>query len=200
MLNFNDVTPDATSGEFELIPNNTVARVTLQLEGGDIEIPEFGRGNFFKASQGGSKAKWMQLVFTIVGGNYNARKVWHKLFVDGDKMSDRNQPIAKEIGLRTMRSIIESSRNIKPDDTSPNAQQLRNLNSIEDLNGMELCIKIGIEKGTNGYADRNKMIVPLTPADSSFITGQQSPTQQQATTQPTQQSSSQNGNVPDLAK
>ena len=195
-LNFNDVTPDATSGEFELIPTNTVARATLQLEGGDIEITEFGRGNFFKASQGGGRAKWMPLVFTIVGGNFNGRKVWHRLFVDGDKMSDRNQPIAKEIGLRTMRSIIESSRNIKPDDTSPNAQQLRNLNSIEDLNGMELCIKIGIEKGTNGYADRNRLIVPLTPADSSFIAGQQSSTQQ-----PTiDQSNQQGGNVPDWAK
>ena len=39
MLNFNDVQPDSNSGEFELIPNNTIARVVLTLQGGDTQIP-----------------------------------------------------------------------------------------------------------------------------------------------------------------
>ena len=156
-IDFNNIEPNSSSsGEFELIPENTIARVNLLLEGGDVELPEFGRGNFFKKSQGGGRAKWMPVVFTITGGDYNGRKVWHRIFVDGDKMSERNVPVAKEIGLRTMRSIIESARNINPDDTTPNAQQARQLNSIEDLNNMQLCIKIGIEKGTNGYADLNR--------------------------------------------
>ena len=29
MLNFNEVQPDSSSGEFELIPNNTIARVVV---------------------------------------------------------------------------------------------------------------------------------------------------------------------------
>ena len=196
-IDFNNVEPNSgSSGEFELIPENTIARVTLQLEGGDIEVPEFGRGNFFKASQGGGRAKWMPVVFTITGGDYNGRKVWHRIFVDGDKMSERNVPVAKEIGLRTMRSIIESARHISPDDTTPSAQQLRQLNSIEDLNGMELCIKIGIEKGTNGYADRNRLIVPLTLNQTGYIGGSNSTPPATSTAQPQQN----NGNVPDWAK
>ena len=196
-IDFNNVEPNSgSSGEFELIPENTIARVTLQLEGGDIEVPEFGRGNFFKASQGGGRAKWMPVVFTITGGDYNGRKVWHRIFVDGDKMSERNVPVAKEIGLRTMRSIIESARHINPDDTTPSAQQLRQLNSIEDLNGMELCIKIGIEKGTNGYADRNRLIVPLTLNQTGYIGGSNSTPPATSTAQPQQN----NGNVPDWAK
>ena len=196
-IDFNNVEPNSgSSGEFELIPENTIARVTLQLEGGDIEVSEFGRGNFFKASQGGGRAKWMPVVFTITGGDYNGRKVWHRIFVDGDKMSERNVPVAKEIGLRTMRSIIESARHISPDDTTPSAQQLRQLNSIEDLNGMELCIKIGIEKGTNGYADRNRLIVPLTLNQTGYIGGSNSTPPATSTAQPQQN----NGNVPDLAK
>ena len=196
-IDFNNVEPNSgSSGEFELIPENTIARVTLQLEGGDIEVPEFGRGNFFKASQGGGRAKWMPVVFTITGGDYNGRKVWHRIFVDGDKMSERNVPVAKEIGLRTMRSIIESARHISPDDTTPSAQQLRQLNSIEDLNGMELCIKIGIEKGTNGYADRNRLIIPLTLNQTGYIGGSNSTPPANPTAQPQHN----NGNVPDWAK
>ena len=42
-------------------------------------------------------------------------------------------------------------KGIDPSDSSPQTQQGRQLNSIEQLNGMELCIKIGIEEGTNGY-------------------------------------------------
>ena len=197
-INFNNIEPSSgSSGEFELIPENTIARVTLQLEGGDVEVPEFGRGNFFKSSQGGGRAKWMPVVFTITGGDYNGRKVWHRIFVDGDKMSDRNVPVAKEIGLRTMRSIIESARNINPDDTTPNAQQARQLNSIEDLNAMELCIKIGIEKGTNGYADRNRLIIPLTPNQTGYIGGSNPTPPVTPQAQPQQ---SQSGNVPDWAK
>jgi hypothetical protein len=90
-------------------------------------------------------------------------------------MSERNVPVAKEIGLRTMRLIIESARGINPDDNSPEAQQARQLNSIEQLNGMELCIKVGIEEGTNGYADRNKLVAPITPNQTGYITGSANP-------------------------
>jgi hypothetical protein len=197
-IDFNNIEPNSSSsGEFELIPENTIARVNLLLEGGDVELPEFGRGNFFKKSQGGGRAKWMPVVFTITGGDYNGRKVWHRIFVDGDKMSERNVPVAKEIGLRTMRSIIESARNINPDDTTPNAQQARQLNSIEDLNNMQLCIKIGIEKGTNGYADRNRLIAPITPNQTGYIGGN-NPTPPVTQAQP--QQNQVGNNVPDWAK
>mgnify|MGYP003113840576 FL=1 len=197
MLNFNDIQPDSNSGEFELIPNNTIARAVLTLQGGDTQIPEFGQGTFFKSSSAGKRSKWLPLEFTIVGGGHNGRKVWHRLFVDGDKMNDqKNMPIAKEIGLRTMRAIIESARNIDPNDNSPEAQQGRELNSIEQLNGMELCIKIGIEEGTNGYADRNRMIAPLTPNASGYIVGNSKNVAQTNTaTEPTTSS-----NVPSWAK
>ena len=138
---------------------------------------------------------------TIVGGSYNSRKVWHRLFVDGDKMSERNVPIAKEIGLKTMRLIIESAKGINPDDNSPEAQQSRQLNSIEQLSGMELCIKIGIEEGTNGYADRNKLIAPLTPNQTGYVTGNTtSNVQPNTATQPTVNSSGSDNNVPNWAK
>ena len=199
MLDFNQIESDTKTGDFELIPDKTIAYAVMQLQGGDTEIPEFGRGNFFLKSQH-SKAKWLPLEFTIIGGDYDGRKVWHRLFVDGDKMSERNVPIAKEIGLRTMRAIIESARGIDPSDSSPQAQQGRQLNSIEQLNGMELCIKIGIEEGTNGYADRNRMVAPLTPNQAGYIAGSANPNAapSNTATQPTVNQS--DNNVPSWAK
>ena len=170
MLNFNNVPEDANpqSQEFSLIPVNTVVRAVLLVQQGDIEIPEFGQGQWFKKSMSTS-AKWMNLEFTIIGGEFDRRKFWHSVFIDGDKLGPSGMPLAKEIGLRTLKSIVESARNIDPADMSPQAQQNRNISGMMDLNGMELCVKVGVKKGTNGYKDNNQLMAALTPNNSEFL-------------------------------
>jgi len=64
-----------------------------------------------------------------------------------------------------------------------------------------LCIKIGIEKGTNGYADKNRLIAPLTVGQNGYI----GPNQPQQTTSAannvsTSTAPSSEGTVPDWAK
>ena len=170
MLNFNNVPQDENpqNQEFALIPSGTVARAVLVVQQGDIDIAEFGQGQWFKKSMSTS-AKWMNLEFTIVGGQFDRRKFWHSVFVDGDKMGQSGMPLAKEIGLRTLKSIVESARNINPSDMSPQAQQNRNIGGMFDLNAMELCVKIGVKKGTNGYKDNNQLMVALTPDNKEFL-------------------------------
>ena len=132
MLNFNEVQPsEAPQYERTLIPNGTVCRAVITVKLGDMEIPEFGAGQWFKASQS-SAAKWMELEFTIVGGEHDRRKFWDRIFVDGDKMGQSGIPQAKEIGLRTLRSIIDSGRGLDPADMSPNSQQARNISATMD--------------------------------------------------------------------
>ena len=168
MLDLNNVPEDNNSGDFELIPLGTVVRAVIKLKGGTTELPEFGHGNWFKASAS-SKAKWAEIEFTIVGGQYDRRKVWDNIFVDGDKLGESGMPMAKEIGLRTLKAIIDSAFSLDPTDQSENAQRARQLSGIADLNGREICMKVGIKKGTNGYADQNKMMVALTPSNKDFI-------------------------------
>jgi len=142
-----------------------------------MEIPEFGTGQWFKKSQT-SKAKWMELEFTVIGGEHDKRKFWDKIFVDGDKMSPNGIPVTKEIGLSTLRMIIESAFNIVPTDTSAEAQARRQISGVNDLNGMEICAKVGIDKGTNGYADKNKLTAAMTPNQKDFIPSGQAPMSQ----------------------
>jgi len=125
-----------------------------------------------------TSAKWANLEFTIIGGQFDRRKFWHSIFVDGDKMGDSGMPLAKEIGLRTLKSIVESARAIDPADMSPQAQQNRNISGMFDLNGMEICAKIGVKKGTNGYSDSNQLMAALTPNQSEYIAQGQAPMQQ----------------------
>ena len=145
MLNFNNVTPsEAPQMERTLIPNGTVCRAVILVKMGDIEIPEFGNGQWFKKSQS-SSAKRMELEFTIIGGEHDRRKFWDRIFVDGDKIGASGMPQAKEIGMQTMRSIIESANNLNTSDVSPEAQSRRQISNINDLSGMEICAKVGIK-------------------------------------------------------
>jgi hypothetical protein len=110
-----------------------------------------------------------KLEFTVLGGQFDKRKFWDRIFVDGDKIGASGIPQAKEIGLRTLRTIIESANNLDPADMSPQAQQQRNISGVDQLNGMEVCAKVGIKKGTNGYADSNRLVFALTPNVTGYI-------------------------------
>jgi len=192
MLNLNNAqTQEAPTQERTLIPNGTICRAVIVIKMGDIEIPEFGAGIWFKKSQATS-AKWMELEFTIVGGEHDRRKFWDRIFVDGDKLGDSGIPLAKEIGLSTLRSIIESANSIKSEDMSPEAQQRRNISGVNDLTSMEICAKVGIKKGTNGYADSNRLLAALGPSNKDFVpAGQASVVHTPAGAPPTPQASAQ---------
>ena len=177
MINLNEVQPETSQMERTLIPLGTVARAIILVKMGDVTIPEFGSGQWFKKSQS-SSAKWMELEFTIVGGQFDRRKFWDRIFVDGDKLGESGIPLAKEIGLRTLRSIIESANSLDPSDMSSEAQSRRQISGVDALNGMEICAKVGVKKGTNGYEDANKLMVALTPNQKEFISSGNNATQQ----------------------
>ena len=65
MLNLNNV-PAQENTPLELMPDGAVVRGIVKLSGGDIDLPEFGAGQFFKQSQSTS-AKWLPIEVTIVG-------------------------------------------------------------------------------------------------------------------------------------
>ena len=177
MINLNEVQPETSQMERTLIPLGTVARAIILVKMGDVTIPEFGNGQWFKKSQS-SSAKWMELEFTIAGGQFDRRKFWDRIFVDGDKLGESGIPLAKEIGLRTLRSIIESANSLDPSDMSSEAQSRRQISGVDALNGMEICAKVGVKKGTNGYEDANKLMVALTPNQKEFISSGNNATQQ----------------------
>lgn len=181
MLNLNNApVSDAPQMERTLIPAGTICRAVIVVKMGDIEIPEFGSGQWFKRSAT-TNAKWMELEFTVIGGEHDRRKFWDRIFVDGDKMGQSGIPQAKEIGLQTLRQIIESANSLLPSDMSPEAQQRRNISGVMDLNGMEICAKVGVKKGNDGYADTNRLTAALTPNQKDFIPSGQAPVAQQST-------------------
>ena len=56
-----------------------------------------------------------------------------------------------------------------PNDVSQQANTLRQISGLEAINGMEICMKVAVEKGTNGYDDKNKMLAPVTVNQDGYI-------------------------------
>jgi len=190
MIDFNEVPMGGGGGgDFELIPAGTVARVILTMKRGPEVIPDYSTQPMFKQGQTGTK--WLECEFTVVGGKYDKRKFWQNIMVDGGKINpESGMPWCKEIGIRTFRDIINSTFGLDPNDTSPEAAMKRKVNDLNVLDGAEFCVKVAVEKGTNGYADKNKMMVALAVNSNEYIGSAQVP--QTNNTQPQQP----NGNSP----
>ena len=173
MVDLNKISLNETEQkEFSLIPNNTVVRACITINAGGETVEEFSQFPFFKKSQT-TAAKWLPLELYVIGGEYDQQKFWHNLFVDGDARNEDGVSKSREIGLRTLRKIVDSIYGLKASDQSEDAMAKRNIPNIDILVDKEFCFLVGIEKGTNGYADKNRMILPLTPDDSRYIGGTQ---------------------------
>lgn len=167
MLNLNQVESGSEQAPLELIPDKTPVRVILNLLGGDTEVPEFGQGHLFKTAASGSI--YCPLEFTIIGGQFDKRRVWHNMFVHGPKLDSNGVSVARKIGLETLRRMVDSIHNLKGADMSAEAQQKRNIAGVQALQGQELSILVGVEPAQNGYDARNKMTVVLTPDNSDYV-------------------------------
>jgi|TARA_A100000172_G_scaffold39320_1_gene23955 hypothetical protein len=170
MLDLSNVSMSETSNEFELIPEGTIARAILLIKPNHTIIEEFASTPMFKESPH-SSAKYIETEFTIVGGQFDKRKVWQNIFFDGDSKNDQGISKARVNGIRTLRLLVDSMLGLDPKDVSVESNNKRKIPGIDALQGQEFCIKIGIEKGTNGYADKNILRGPICADHKGFIAG-----------------------------
>lgn len=151
-MDFNDA---ESNSSFDLIPSGTVAPMILTIKPGAT-----GEGGW-ETTSATSSYTWLSCEFTITGGKYANRKFWGNMMVSGPSEQAIN------ITRSTLRGILESGRGIKPDDDSDDAKKKRMVANYGDFSGLEFVGKIGIEKGKDGYEDKNKLVaaVPVTSKD-----------------------------------
>lgn len=138
----------------DLIPDGTIVRAILTIRPGK----EGDQGMYKKAASG---ALMLDTEWTVTEGRYAKRKVWRLMMVTGNDT-------AVGITMRQLRAAVEGHHGIKADDMSPEAQAKRNITSFDQLQGIEACLQIGVEK-QEGYADRNTIKAVIAPGDSRFL-------------------------------
>ncbi len=138
----------------EIIPDGTVAVVHLTIRPGNA-----GEGGWLKRSSSG-ESQALDCEFTVVGGQYDRRKFWTLMTLEG---TTDGHTKAGEISASRLRGILESARGIRPDDESDNAKAARRINSYGDLDGMRFMARIAVEKGGDKYKDKNILDIAITP-------------------------------------
>lgn len=143
--------------EYELIPNGTVVPLVMAVRPGS-----FGETGELTASKS-SDAVYVSAEFTVISGEFAKRKVFDNIGVSGGKLDDSGNSIYGNMGRTRLRAILEAARNIMPDDFSQEAAVKRQVSCYTDFDGMAFLAEIGIQKGQNGYNDKNTIKLVITP-------------------------------------
>ena len=156
MFDFNDAAPQ-TSGD--LIPAKTYAKVIATIR------PGKGNADIW-ITRSASGFEYLNMEFTLVSAPMAKRKIFQNAGVGGT--TDGHQKAA-DITRSFIRSMLESARGIDPKDESEKAQKARRIQSWGDLVELEFAVEIGIEKGKDGYDDKNKIARVLTPGHANYV-------------------------------
>jgi hypothetical protein len=147
-MNFNDAEAQT---EFTIIPANTIAKARLTIKPGN----DFSDSFLTRSKDGNST--YLNCEFVIMEGPFVRRKIFDKIGISGS-----DQWI--NMGKARIRAILESAKNINPKDMSEAAMTARKIDSFDELDGLEMIIKIGIESDRSGmYPDKNKIASIVTP-------------------------------------
>jgi hypothetical protein len=206
-MDFNDAGQQQVG---ELIPAGTVAKVVITIRPGSA-----GQGGWLTRSNT-SDVEYLNCEFTVLEGPFAKRKFWQNMTVSGGKVDERGQSKAWGITKAALRAMLDSAFGLDPDDDSPASKQKRITQDWGAFNGLQFVAKIGIEKGKDNYADKNRLQFVLTRKNQEYAgvmfgaqTGyasqhsqapQQMPAQSQPQQQPPQQQGTPNSNVPTWAR
>lgn len=154
MFDFNDAAPQQS----ELIPAKTFAKVITTIRPG-----QSGQGGWETVSESGFK--YLSMEFTIVSAPMAKRKIFQNCGIGGVTAGHEK---AAEISRTFLRSLLESARGIDLKDETDKARKARIIVSWGDLVELEFAAEIGIEKGKDGYDDRNKIARIITPGHKFY--------------------------------
>lgn len=167
MLDLNQAESQRPDG---VIPDGTYARVLMTLRGGGYLDPNLPAGDqgLLRASKS-SSAVMLDVEFVVLTGPHKGRKFWKLFTVIGGKTNEKGESTAGAISRRSLRGIVESALNIRADDQTTEGNARRVLPGFHAFHGMEFAAKIGIEEGTDGYADKNDLAHAVTPDEPEYV-------------------------------
>jgi hypothetical protein len=158
--------------DLELIPAGTIASVQLRIRPGGA-----GEEGLLKRSAKGD-CEMLDCELVLVDGPYSRRKFWTNFVLEGTTAGHAQ---AAEMSRGVLRGILESARNIRPDDLSDQARA-RRMASLKDFDNITFVARIGVEKGKSkndgsgeNYPDKNVIAGIITPDKKGWHSVEQPP-------------------------
>jgi hypothetical protein len=136
----------------ELIPQGTLSRGILNFRG-------------FKNSKE-TNGEYLDIEIVLLGGDYEKRRVFEMIM---NPFDEQNSEGARRMGLLALTRILEHQGVFDPADPATYAaySNAGMIDIIDQINGREVAVKIKVERGTAGHADKNRVGEWLTPNEAS---------------------------------
>jgi len=156
---------DAQDAAFDLIPAGTIAKISLTVRPGGAG-PE---GWLTKSKT--SPALYLNTEAVILEGPHARRRIYTRIGFKGKSLNERGEDNYANRGRAMIRGILESARGIKASDASDTAKAARKIRSLGELSGVDLVVKIGIEKDNDKPEDpgRNTLKAAIGPDHSAYL-------------------------------
>jgi hypothetical protein len=139
--NWNDFNSADDQNSFELIPKGTLVKVRMTLKPGGHDDPDEGWTGGYATHNAATGSVYLNCEFVVLDGPYARRKLWSLIGLHSSK-----GPNWANMGRTFIKSILNSARNLHPQDQSPQTQQARRIDGIADLDGIEFVGKVDWEK------------------------------------------------------
>jgi len=152
---FNDA--EAQQSGFNLIPKGTPVPVRMTLKPGSYDDPSQGWTGGYATQSFDTGAIYLAAEFVVTAGEHAKRKMWSNIGLQSPK-----GPTWGQMGRTFIRALLNSARNVHPQDNSPQAAAARRIQGFADLDGIEFLVRVDVEKDTKGE-DRNVVKIAVEP-------------------------------------
>lgn len=167
-----DFNNSENQSNFDLIPNNTLAKVRMSIKPGGYDDPNQGWIGGYATRNENTGSVYLSCEFVILEGEYARRKVWGLIGLFSNKGAEWGN-----MGRSFIKAILNSARGVSENDNSPAAQNARKINGFADLDGIEFLAKITTRKDQNEEL-RNEIRFAITPDSKDYqaLMGSAAPT------------------------
>jgi hypothetical protein len=155
---------DAQDAAFALIPAGTLVKIRLSVRPGSA-----GPDGWLTQSRT-SAALYLNTEAVILEGPHTRRRIYTRIGYKGRGVNERGEDTYANRGRSLLRGILESARGIRAGDQSERARAARTVRSLGDLNGLELVVKIGIDKDRDNPTSegRNVIVAAIGPDHAEY--------------------------------
>jgi hypothetical protein len=154
---------DTQDAAFDLIPANTLVRVTLTIRPGGA-----GPEGWLTQSKT-STALYINTEAIIMEGPFARRRIYTRIGFRGKNADSGNDTYGNR-GRALIRGILESARGIRAEDQSDVARSARMIRSLGELSGLEFVARISIERDKDRPDEpgRNVIKAAIGPAHDDY--------------------------------
>ena len=117
-FDFQDADPQQSG--FDLIPKGAVVPVRMTIKPGGYDDPEQGWGGGYATESFETGSVYLAAEFVVTAGDHAKRKMWSNIGLHSKK-----GPTWGQMGRSFIRAVLNSARNVSPQDNSPQAAAAR---------------------------------------------------------------------------